>query len=223
LRSQESPDADAPTEDPASGTRAILAQDSPAAPSPAPSRSRAYDPDRRVTELRAAAEAIDEARRKAAAIARGLEDVLSQIRLFSLRVALRTPAAQGRARTVLVVDDVAEMRELYALELGTLGFRVELAADGKQAIAKAIETRPDAIVMDYAMPTMDGAEAVGWLASDERTRQIPVLMLSAIVEHVPIAARLRCAATLAKPCSPDELGRLLDLTVAARVESRHPR
>jgi CheY-like chemotaxis protein len=70
------------------------------------------------------------------------------------------------------------------------------------------------------MPGMDGGEAVRRLAIDDRTRSIPVLMLSAFGDRVPRDVRLGCAAFLAKPCDPDALSGLLHLIVSVR--SPHP-
>jgi CheY-like chemotaxis protein len=63
---------------------------------------------------------------------------------------------------------------------------------------------------------MDGGEAVRRLGADERTRGIPVLMISAYADRVPRDLRLGCAAFLAKPCDIDELSGLLHLIVSVR-------
>ena len=122
-------------------------------------------------------------------------------------------------RTVLVVDDSADSRELGAAELRSFGFRVEEASDGAEAIERAIALRPDAIVMDFAMPTTDGGEAVRRLVADERTCHIPIVMLSAFTNRVPHDVRSCCAAFLAKPCEYDELGALIHVIADARHES----
>lgn len=107
--------------------------------------------------------------------------------------------------------------------LSQQGFRIEQAADGAQAVEKASALRPDVIVMDYEMPIMNGGEAVRCLAADDRTRSIPVVMVSGAADRVPREVRLGCAAFLAKPCSPDDLSTLLHLIVAARSDARAPR
>jgi CheY-like chemotaxis protein len=116
---------------------------------------------------------------------------------------------------VLVVDDDAETRELLARGLSDLGFRVEQAADGTEGVAKASALQPDAIVMDYTMPGMDGGEAARQIAADPRTRSVPVVLLSGYPEMIPRKVRLGRAAFLAKPCEPQELGALLHLMIAA--------
>jgi CheY-like chemotaxis protein len=106
---------------------------------------------------------------------------------------------------VLVVDDVAEVRDLYQIALRFAGFQVEEACDGIEALEKAIALKPDGIVLDFAMPRMDGGEAVRRLSADPRTRAIPILMVSAYADRVPEDVRRGCAAFVEKPCSPDDL------------------
>ena len=69
----------------------------------------------------------------------------------------------------------------------------------------ALATAPDAIVLDFSMPKMDGAEVLRRLKADERTRSIPVVMVTAVPELVGRDARSSCAAFLEKPCEPDKL------------------
>jgi CheY-like chemotaxis protein len=150
-----------------------------------------------------------------------LYTVLGDARRFAERSARR-----HRSRLVLVADDDADQRELLALTLREVGFSVEEASDGAMAVAKARALSPDVIVMDYRMPTMSGGEAARVLASDDGTRSIPVLLLSAVPDVIPREERLGCAAFLAKPCSADELGHLLHLIIAAhslKVNAEKPK
>ena len=117
---------------------------------------------------------------------------------------------------MLVVDDSADTRLLYEEALRFSGFRVEQACDGEEAVERARSLQPDVIVMDFAMPKLDGGQAARRLSEDERTRSIPVLLLSAYADLVPRDVRLHCAAFLAKPCELDALCTLLHLIVAAR-------
>jgi chemosensory pili system protein ChpA (sensor histidine kinase/response regulator) len=118
---------------------------------------------------------------------------------------------------VLVVDDDDDARELLALGLERLGFRVEQGIDGDDAVPKADALRPDVIVMDYAMPGVDGGEAARRLGAHPGTRSIPILLVTGHPDMVPREVRLGCAAFLAKPCEPEELGSLLHLIIAARA------
>lgn len=107
--------------------------------------------------------------------------------------------------SVLVIDDVAEARELSAAWLDLRGFRCTLAEDGPSGLAIAQDEVPDVILLDFSMPGMDGAEVVRRLGADERTRGIPIVMLTAILEAVPTATRAAVAACIGKPCDPDRL------------------
>lgn len=138
-----------------------------------------------------------------------LEAVLRRARRLSRAPSARPPVA-------LIVDDLAENRDLYAIGLVACGFEVHTAEDGVEAVDKAIALRPDVIVLDFAMPNMDGGEAAKRLSTDERTRAIPIVMLSAFADLVPREVRLGCAAFLAKPCTAEDLAALLQLIVATR-------
>ena len=108
---------------------------------------------------------------------------------------------------VLVVDDVAHGREIFAEYLEFRGFRVATAADGLEAMDKAFELLPDIILMDLSLPQLDGWEATRRLKADERTRSIPIIALTA---HALAAAHDRakevgCDAVVTKPCIPKDL------------------
>src|SRR5438477_6127760 len=79
---------------------------------------------------------------------------------------------------ILVVADTLEARELYAEYLRVAGLRAEVAEDGIEALAKAMELRPSVIIMDLAMPRMDGWEATRRLKAHPLTRHIPVIALT---------------------------------------------
>jgi two-component system, cell cycle response regulator DivK len=119
---------------------------------------------------------------------------------------LTPPAPDASAPVVLVVDDNDDTRTMYAALLSTWGFRVQVAADGAQALAAADE-RPDVIVMDLAMPGLNGWEATRRLKSAERTKDIPVIVLTAhALDHYrEVAVAAGCDAFLSKPCTIEEL------------------
>ena len=118
------------------------------------------------------------------------------------------PSNASRPR-VLIVDDRAEARDLYCACLEFHGFDAQAAEDGASGIAMALANAPDAMVLDFSMPGMDGAEVLRRLKGDWRTRAIPVVMLTAIPELVDAVVRLACAAFLEKPCEPDVLVRTI--------------
>src|SRR5919108_5566973 len=76
------------------------------------------------------------------------------------------PGPRGETRTqrtVLIVDDAADTREMYGSFLGYRGFGVFTAPDGNAGVATALAQRPDVIVMDLAMPRLNGISAVAQL------------------------------------------------------------
>jgi CheY-like chemotaxis protein len=101
---------------------------------------------------------------------------------------------------VLVVDDHVDTREAYAEYLRMAGFRIVEAENGVIAIKVAQEQMPDAILLDYAMPMMDGVQAALFLKRDARTRRIPIVMLTAFRDLVH--NRGTCDHYLDKPCDP---------------------
>jgi len=83
------------------------------------------------------------------------------------------------APTVLVVDDDEDSRRILMYGLGSAGYRVLLATNGAAAIEICRTVRPNLVIMDLAMPGMDGFTATRQLKADERTRDVPVIAWSA--------------------------------------------
>jgi two-component system, cell cycle response regulator DivK len=117
---------------------------------------------------------------------------------------------------VLVVEDYQDAREMYAAYLQFSGFEVAEAGNGIEAIEKTHELLPDIVLMDLALPRMDGWEATRRLKNDERTRHIPIVALTghALAGHAEGARDAGCDAFVTKPCLPDalvaEIKRLLE-------------
>jgi len=125
---------------------------------------------------------------------------------------------QKRAPLVLVVDDYEDTRRIYADYLAFAGFRVAAANDGAEAIAKAKALSPDVVVMDLAMPGVDGWTATRELKGDPRTRNIYVMAVTGFSEDEARdeAWRSGCDAFLAKPILPAELVRRIVGRLTAR-------
>lgn len=109
--------------------------------------------------------------------------------------------------TVLLVEDDHDTRQMYAHCLELFGFVTRLARDGVEALAQAAIAVPDVIVMDLAMPRMDGFEATRRLKSDPATAAVPIVVLTAFTSPGECERALRAGADdfLAKPCEPDAL------------------
>ena len=126
-----------------------------------------------------------------------------------------------RSPVVLVVDDHEDTRQMSLLVLRSQGFSATAAVGGEAGFACACEQRPDVIVTDLAMPDLDGWDFLHRLSADPRTRQIPVVMLTACgTENVRQRAREEgVAAFFFKPCAPDVLAAELRRLVSAREAS----
>lgn len=109
-----------------------------------------------------------------------------------------------RALTVLVVDDLKDAREMYKQFLEFHGARVITAADGAAALATLEELRPDAIVIDLAMPRLTGWEVIRAVRKDRTMRSIPIL---AVTGQGTRESALEAGADgfLSKPCLPHHL------------------
>ncbi len=110
-------------------------------------------------------------------------------------------------RKILIVDDFEDNRAMYAEYLRYSGFDVVEASNGAEAIALAIATKPDAVIMDLSLPVLDGWEATRRLKADARTCHIPVVALTghALEGHSQGAREAGCDCFLAKPCLPETL------------------
>ena len=113
----------------------------------------------------------------------------------------------GKAPKVLIADDAADSREMYEEYLVFAGFDVETAADGRQALAKAIEARPAVLVLDLTMPGMDGWDVATSLKGDPRTREIRIIAVTghALTGSEAAARKAGVDAFLSKPCLPEDL------------------
>jgi CheY-like chemotaxis protein len=106
---------------------------------------------------------------------------------------------------VLVVDDDRDARAIYGLYLRAKGCRVVTAPDGMAAITRAVRHRPDVIIMDLAMPRLDGWAATRRLKRRRVTAGTPIIALSAVDCARDSARAAGCDAFLAKPCLPELL------------------
>ena len=98
---------------------------------------------------------------------------------------------------------------MYSEYLQFSGFDVVEAANGMEALQRAVEDRPDIILMDLSLPVMDGWEATRRLKADGRTANIPVVALTghALAGISEGAMRAGCDAFVTKPCLPEDLVR----------------
>ena len=124
---------------------------------------------------------------------------------------LLTPWVTGTKKKILVVEDNDDCRELLAVVIARLGYEVLEATTGFEALARALTTRPDLIMMDLSMPDMDGDESMVRLKANPATSDIPIIVNTAwrVGERAKKAFTAGAAETLYKPFDLTRLSGLL--------------
>jgi DNA-binding response OmpR family regulator len=117
---------------------------------------------------------------------------------------------------VLVIDDEAPIRLLCRVNLEAEGMEVSEAEDGAEGLELAREERPDVILLDVMMPGLDGWEVLQRLLDDDRTREIPIVFLTARAELRDRARGLELGGVdyVTKPFNPVELAPLVKDLIA---------
>lgn len=115
-------------------------------------------------------------------------------------------------KRILVVDDEPDFAAIVQNNLKKGGFAVEVAYDGVEALEKVKANPPDAIVLDVMMPEKDGYEVCAELKKSEKYRDIPIVMLTAVADHVGSTRyshhhgmSMEADDYLPKPASADEI------------------
>lgn len=109
--------------------------------------------------------------------------------------------------TILVVEDEMDILELVDFNLSQAGFTVRRASDGLAGLRSAKEHEPDLVVLDLMLPELEGQEVCRRLKQNDKTRHIPVLMLTALASETDriVGFELGADDYLTKPFSPREL------------------
>jgi DNA-binding response OmpR family regulator len=108
---------------------------------------------------------------------------------------------------VLIADDDADILLLVRAVLERSGHEVVGASDGAEALASVRARKPDLVVLDIAMPEVDGLEVLRRLRADPTTSELPVVLLSARAQEADVVRgfAIGASAYLKKPFSPREL------------------
>jgi two-component system, cell cycle response regulator DivK len=116
----------------------------------------------------------------------------------------RTSVMKGR---ILLVEDFDEARSMMRYEIERLGHSVIEAANGMEAVANALSSRPDLILMDICMPGKDGLEATKEILEIETLRNIPIIAVTALGDTCGAQAlELGCRDVLNKPIDTQSIG-----------------
>ncbi len=108
---------------------------------------------------------------------------------------------------ILIAEDEKDIRDLIAFTLQFAGHEVTATSNGEEAYASALQLIPDLILLDVRMPRMTGYEACKQLKAEEKTRNIPVVFLSAKGQDTEVQSGLEAGAAeyIIKPFAPDQL------------------
>jgi two-component system, OmpR family, response regulator VicR len=109
---------------------------------------------------------------------------------------------------ILCIEDETDMIDLFRVILTRRGYKVDGAPGGHEGLRKVRETRPDLVLLDLMMPDMDGWEVYQQMKADEKTRSIPVIVVTAKAQSIDKVLGLQIAKVddyISKPFSPDEL------------------
>lgn len=107
--------------------------------------------------------------------------------------------------TILVADDDAGILQMLAIMLENAGYNVVTASDGEEALELVEARRPDLVLLDFMMPNMDGCLVCQLLKSTEKTRGLPVVIMSADRQLAERAMAARADDYLLKPFGIDEI------------------
>ena len=111
-------------------------------------------------------------------------------------------------KCILCVEDEPEMIDLIRLILGRRGFEVIGATGGVEGLKMVREQKPDLVLLDLMMPDMDGWEVYQQIKADEKTKGIPVIVVTAKAQSIDKVLGLHIAKVddyIAKPFSPQDL------------------
>jgi CheY-like chemotaxis protein len=131
---------------------------------------------------------------------------------------MMTPAPALAAPTILVIEDYSDTRELLSVLLYRHGYKVVQAANGLDGLFKAVGTYPDLILMDLALPGMDGVEAARRIHDTPELSQIPIFVLSPYLSP-EVEAEVRaagCVEMFGKPFDFESLLETISITLGER-------
>ncbi|HVG31897.1 MAG TPA: response regulator [Pyrinomonadaceae bacterium] len=129
--------------------------------------------------------------------------------------------AEARKTTVLVVDDVHDNLILISLSLQDMGYRVLTADNGEEAVAMAVRARPDIILMDIAMPELDGLGAARRIRSHVEVRGVPIIGITAFTTGGFRKAAFDAGfdGYLTKPLDFDQLNKLIEMLLPGEEDT----
>jgi len=110
-------------------------------------------------------------------------------------------------KKALIVEDHPDLLEVLTLQLEKMGFAVISANTGMEGVTKAVEEKPQLILMDIMMPGMDGREATRRIRSKQETKDIPILVITALTKESQLRECIKagCNDYISKPFTAKDL------------------
>lgn len=111
------------------------------------------------------------------------------------------------AKTILIVEDEQNLVELLKFRLEANGYKVETAFDGVEGLSKIDKLKPDLVILDIMMPKMHGYEVCRRAKKDEKTKNIPIIILTARTQNRDMEQAKATGADffISKPFEPADL------------------
>ena len=129
------------------------------------------------------------------------------------------PGAASASPRVLIVEDADATRALIELVLRRYGGTIEGCGDGRSGLRRALSWQPDLVILDIALPEMDGWEVLAALRSNPATASIPVVITTAHAapELQDRARRDGATAVVCKPFAPAEMRAVVEPLLPQRI------
>lgn len=128
------------------------------------------------------------------------------------------------SKQVIYFEDEPDMVELVRIILGREGYQVEGMVEGQAGLSAVQETQPDIVLLDLMMPDMDGWEIFRRLKSDEKTKDIPVIVITAKAQSIDKVLGLEIAKVddyISKPFTPADLVSRVGKVLAEKESSKN--
>ena len=127
----------------------------------------------------------------------------------------------AKGSKILLVDDDKMLVDLYKERLEIAGFQVEVGRNGEEGIRKTKEFKPDIILLDIMMPKVDGYQALAAIKSDPATKDIPVIILSALMRDVNKTRAMEVGAEnyiIKSECMPGDVIKKIEQTLDKSIK-----
>lgn len=132
------------------------------------------------------------------------------------------PNISGTAKKIVLAEDDADIRYILELALSEAGYEVEALCDGN-AIIEGARNSPDLFILDKALPTVDGLAICKYLKVNEKTRHVPIIMISCYHDVKRKAKKIGVNDFIEKPFDLNLLLEMVDRNIKGRKKITDPR